>query len=67
MADLRSLILDGEIVEWDPDLDCPVAFGTLKTAAIAVRDGTGQSKNQPLCKPCVYGVSCSAHGCSPSV
>jgi DNA ligase-4 len=32
---VQSLILDGEMVTWDPEQDAPVAFGTLKTAALA--------------------------------
>ncbi|KAL8304679.1 hypothetical protein RB597_004234 [Gaeumannomyces tritici] len=31
---VRNLILDGEMVTWDPKLDKMVAFGTLKTAAL---------------------------------
>ncbi|RPB29863.1 DNA ligase 4 [Terfezia boudieri ATCC MYA-4762] len=32
---VKSIILDGEMITWDPTLDCIVAFGTLKTACIA--------------------------------
>lgn len=32
---VRNLILDGEMITWDPDLDKIVAFGTLKTAALS--------------------------------
>ncbi|OAA60509.1 DNA replication and repair protein [Niveomyces insectorum RCEF 264] len=31
---VRNLILDGEMITWDPKIDKIVAFGTLKTAAI---------------------------------
>ncbi len=31
---VRNLILDGEMITWDPRIDKIVAFGTLKTAAI---------------------------------
>jgi DNA ligase-4 len=31
---VNSIILDGEMITWDPKLDCIVGFGTLKTAAI---------------------------------
>jgi DNA ligase-4 len=31
---VKSIILDGEMITWDPKLDCIVGFGTLKTAAI---------------------------------
>jgi DNA ligase-4 len=36
---LRNIILDGEMVTWDPERGAMVAFGTLKTAAL------GQSRN----------------------
>jgi DNA ligase-4 len=32
---VRNCILDGEMITWDPDTDKIVAFGTLKTAALA--------------------------------
>ncbi|KAB5558031.1 hypothetical protein GE09DRAFT_98509 [Coniochaeta sp. 2T2.1] len=32
---VRNVILDGEMITWDPDTDKIVAFGTLKTAALA--------------------------------
>ncbi|PHH69966.1 hypothetical protein CDD82_7412 [Ophiocordyceps australis] len=32
---VRNLILDGEMITWDIDVDKMVAFGTLKTAALA--------------------------------
>ncbi|KAI5810962.1 putative DNA ligase [Peziza echinospora] len=31
---VRNIILDGEMITWDPTLDCIVAFGTLKTACL---------------------------------
>lgn len=31
---VKSIILDGEMITWDPKMDCIVGFGTLKTAAI---------------------------------
>ncbi|KAK0621195.1 hypothetical protein B0T17DRAFT_617670 [Bombardia bombarda] len=31
---VRNLILDGEMITWDPDVDKMVPFGTLKTAAL---------------------------------
>ncbi|KAI5290094.1 DNA ligase (ATP), partial [Ascosphaera acerosa] len=44
-----SIILDGEMVTWDPEQDAPVPFGTLKTAALQEQrnpfDATG---NRPL-------------------
>jgi DNA ligase-4 len=36
---LRNVILDGEMITWDPDADIMVPFGTLKTAAL------GQQRN----------------------
>ena len=32
---VRNIILDGEMITWDPEQDAPVPFGTLKTAALA--------------------------------
>ncbi|KAI0105581.1 ATP-dependent DNA ligase [Hypoxylon sp. NC0597] len=32
---VRNIILDGEMIVWDPELDKVLAFGTLKTAALA--------------------------------
>lgn len=32
---VRNLILDGEMITWDPETDKIMAFGTLKTAALA--------------------------------
>ncbi|KAI1105653.1 ATP-dependent DNA ligase [Jackrogersella minutella] len=32
---VRNIILDGEMVVWDPELDKVLGFGTLKTAALA--------------------------------
>ena len=36
--DVRNIILDGEMITWDPKLDKIVGFGSLKTAALAERD-----------------------------
>ena len=33
--DVRNIILDGEMITWDPEQDAIVPFGTLKTAALA--------------------------------
>ncbi|CAK7272700.1 DNA ligase (ATP) [Sporothrix epigloea] len=35
---VRNLILDGEMITWDPKIDKIVAFGTLKTAAIGAQN-----------------------------
>ncbi|XP_077660996.1 DNA ligase (ATP) DNL4 [Aspergillus fumigatus Af293] len=32
---VQSLILDGEMITWDPEQDAPAPFGTLKTAALS--------------------------------
>ncbi|KAI1409501.1 ATP-dependent DNA ligase [Hypoxylon sp. FL1857] len=32
---VRNIILDGEMIVWDPELDKVLTFGTLKTAALA--------------------------------
>lgn len=47
---VQSIILDGEMITWDPRLDCIVAFGTLKTAALeGIRNPFGDGP-RPLCK-----------------
>lgn len=48
---VRSLILDGEMVTWDMEVDKMVPFGTLKTAAIAEqqnRTGSDATGHRPL-------------------
>ena len=40
---VRNLILDGEMIEWDMDVDKIVPFGTLKTAAIAEQQNKSTS------------------------
>lgn len=44
-----SVILDGEMITWDPKLDCIVAFGTLKTAAIETSNNPQGNQPRPLC------------------
>jgi len=42
---VRNIILDGEMITWDPEINKTVPFGTLKTAAISEQKnpfGTGQ-------------------------
>jgi len=43
---VRNIILDGEMITWDPESDLIVPFGTLKTAALSEQrnpfQGTGQ-------------------------
>jgi DNA ligase-4 len=55
---VRNIILDGEMITWDMDVDHIVGFGTLKTAAISEKENksdknTGQ---RPLFRvfDCVY-------------
>ncbi|KMQ45154.1 Nucleic acid-binding, OB-fold [Trichophyton rubrum] len=44
-----SIILDGEMITWDPEQDAPVPFGTLKTAALAEqRNPFSASGHRPL-------------------
>lgn len=40
---VRNLILDGEMIEWDMDADKIVAFGTLKTAALSEQKNRSNS------------------------
>ncbi|KAF2733845.1 DNA ligase 4 [Polyplosphaeria fusca] len=57
-SNVNNIILDGEMITWDMDLDHIVGFGTLKTAAISEKEsrtdnGTGQ---RPLFRvfDCLY-------------
>ncbi|KAM5445605.1 DNA ligase (ATP) [Microsporum audouinii] len=46
---VESIILDGEMITWDPEQDAPVPFGTLKTAALAEqRNPLSISGHRPL-------------------
>ncbi|KAJ5973421.1 hypothetical protein N7481_010631 [Penicillium waksmanii] len=45
---VRSVILDGEMVTWDPEQDALVPFGTLKTAAIAEQRNPFSKGPRPL-------------------
>lgn len=46
---VTSIILDGEMVTWDPKLDCIVSFGTLKTAAIETSNNpSAEDIHRPL-------------------
>lgn len=42
-AGVRNLILDGEMIEWDMDVDKIVPFGTLKTAALSEQQNRSTS------------------------
>ena len=43
---VHDIILDGEMITWDPELDKIVPFGTLKTAALAEQRNPFQSTGQ---------------------
>lgn len=55
---VRNIILDGEMITWDMDIDHIVGFGTLKTAAISEKENrTGTNTGQrPLFRvfDCLY-------------
>ncbi|KAF2838289.1 ATP-dependent DNA ligase [Patellaria atrata CBS 101060] len=54
--DVRNIILDGEMITWDVQLDKIVGFGTLKTAAIATEKDPHSTGEKPLFKvfDCLY-------------
>nr|POF13694.1 dna ligase 4 [Quercus suber] len=45
---VRNIILDGEMITWDPKEDAMVPFGHLKTAALAERDNPYANGMRPL-------------------
>ncbi|KAI9683150.1 MAG: DNA ligase (ATP) [Trizodia sp. TS-e1964] len=45
---VRSLIVDGEMITWDPELDIMVPFGTLKTAALSESRNPFSNGHRPL-------------------
>ncbi|KAF8535080.1 ATP dependent DNA ligase domain-containing protein [Trichophaea hybrida] len=45
---VSSIILDGEMITWDPKLDCIVGFGTLKTAAIETSNNPYGNQHRPV-------------------
>ena len=46
---VRNIILDGEMITWDPEEDAMVPFGTLKTAALAgQRNPYSTTSQRPL-------------------
>lgn len=54
---VRNIILDGEMITWDPEVDKIVPFGTLKTAALSERDNPVATHGQrPLLRvfDCLY-------------
>lgn len=47
---VQSIILDGEMITWDSELDIMLEFGTLKTAAIAQQKNPFAAGPRPLYK-----------------
>lgn len=45
---VRNIILDGEMITWDPEFDRIVPFGTLKSAAIAEQKNPFSTGQRPL-------------------
>ncbi|EAQ91162.1 hypothetical protein CHGG_03097 [Chaetomium globosum CBS 148.51] len=45
---VRNLILDGEMITWDPEVDKMVPFGTLKTAALDQQKNPFHNGPRPL-------------------
>jgi len=45
---VRNIILDGEMITWDPELDIVVPFGTLKSAAISEQKNPFSTGQRPL-------------------
>ncbi|KAJ5558531.1 Nucleic acid-binding OB-fold [Penicillium sp. DV-2018c] len=45
---VQSIILDGEMITWDPEQDAIVPFGTLKTAALAEQRNPHANGPRPL-------------------
>lgn len=46
--DVRNIILDGEMITWDPVLDKIVPFGTLKTAALNEKTDPQGNRERPF-------------------
>ncbi len=53
---VRNIILDGEMITWDPEQDAMVPFGTLKTAALSEQRNPFASGQRPLYRvfDCLY-------------
>ncbi|KAI9730999.1 MAG: DNA ligase (ATP) [Cirrosporium novae-zelandiae] len=45
---VQSIILDGEMITWDPEQDAMVPFGTLKTAALSLQANPFSEGQRPL-------------------
>ncbi|KAF1345822.1 hypothetical protein BDV97DRAFT_29113 [Delphinella strobiligena] len=54
--DVRNIILDGEMITWDPKNGIVVGFGSLKTAALAEQKDPLANGNRPLYRvfDCLY-------------
>ncbi|KZF26592.1 DNA ligase 4 [Xylona heveae TC161] len=53
---VHNIILDGEMITWDPEQDAMVPFGTLKTAAISEQRNPFSTGQRPLFRvfDCLY-------------
>ncbi|KAI9816809.1 MAG: DNA ligase (ATP) [Pycnora praestabilis] len=53
---VQNLILDGEMITWDPEQDAIVPFGTLKTAALSEQKNPFSTGQRPLYRvfDCLY-------------
>ncbi|KAK5687311.1 DNA ligase (ATP) [Elasticomyces elasticus] len=45
---VRNIVLDGEMITWDPEQDVVVGFGSLKTAALSEQKNPYGSGHRPL-------------------
>jgi DNA ligase-4 len=45
---VRNIILDGEMITWDPEQNAIVPFGTLKTAALSEQQNPFSTGNRPV-------------------
>lgn len=45
---VENIILDGEMITWDPEQDAPVPFGTLKTAALSEQRNPFSTGHRPV-------------------
>jgi DNA ligase 4 len=45
---VENIILDGEMITWDPEHDAPVPFGTLKTAALSEQRNPFSTAERPV-------------------
>ena len=53
---VRNIILDGEMITWNPKEDAPIPFGHLKTAALSEQQNPFSDGNRPLFRvfDCLY-------------